>query len=133
MKTSSRASGIVLALMLANPANSQEHPDVEYIPGDEGERVPLHTVVPLYPEEARRARVEGEVEVCFKIDREGRTSRVAVRRSTNRVFEKPARNAVKLSTYQRLPADQPLSGIKTCRTFRFFLTPVAIEKPDSQG
>lgn len=130
-KLSNRLSIIGLALILANLACAQESPEVEYFPGDEGERVPLHTVVPVYPEEARRARIEGEVEVCFKIDREGRTSRIAVRRSTNRVFEKPARNAVKLSTYHRLPADQELSGIKTCRTFRFFLTPVAIEKPDS--
>jgi TonB family protein len=122
---------MAIALILANPAHAQENPGVEYVPGDEGERVPMHTVVPLYPEEARRARIEGEVEVCFRIDREGNTSRIAVRRSTNRVFEKPARNAVKLSTYHPLPADQELSGIKTCRTFRFFLTPVAIEMPDS--
>lgn len=130
-KLSNWLSTIGFALILANLACAQESPEVEYIPGDEGERVPLHTVVPVYPEEARRARVEGEVEVCFKIDREGRTSRIAVRRSTNRVFEKPARNAVKLSTYQPLKADQALSGIKTCRTFRFFLMPVAIDKPDS--
>ena len=130
-KLSSRLSTIGLALILANLACAQDNPEVDYVPGDEGERVPLHTVVPVYPEEARRARVEGEVEVCFKIDREGRTSRIAVRRSTNRVFEKPARNAVRLSTYHPLKADQVLSGIKTCRTFRFFLTPVAIDKPDS--
>jgi TonB family protein len=132
MKTlGSRLCGVVLALMLAHPAHAQENPEVEYIPGDEGDRVPLHTVVPLYPEKARRARIEGEVEVCFKIDREGNTSRVAVRRSTNRVFEKPARDAARQSTYHPLPADQELSGIKTCRTFRFFLTPAAIEEPDS--
>ena len=118
---------IALAL-LAGAASAEEQPTVEYVPGDEGERVPLHTVVPLYPEKARRARVEGEVEVCFKVDREGNTSRVAVRRSTNRVFEKPARDAVKASTYHPLPPGQELSGIKTCRTFRFTLTP--LEKPD---
>jgi len=93
--------------------------------------MPLHTVVPAYPEKARRARVEGEVEVCFKVDHFGRTSRVAVRRSTNRVFEKPARDAVRHSTYYPLPDGQKLSGIKTCRTFRFLLTPVEVEVPDS--
>lgn len=93
------------------------------------ERVPLQTVVPKYPERARRARLEGEVEVCFEVDRKGRTHNVSVRRSTNRAFEKPARRAVRNSTYRPLPADKQLSGIKTCRTFRFFLNPVAIEKP----
>lgn len=110
-------------------AAAQEAPVVEYVAGDEGERNPLHTVVPVYPEKARRARLEGEVEVCFRVNREGKTSRVAVRRSTNRVFEKPSRDAVRASTYKSLPHDKTLSGIKTCRTFRFHLTPVAIEEP----
>lgn len=108
---------------------AQDDTEVEYLPADEGDRVPLRTVVPLYPEEARRERIEGEVEVCFKVTRDGRTSRVGVRRSTNRVFEKPARDAVRASTYQPLPEDRKLSGIKTCRTFRFHLTPVAIDTP----
>jgi len=110
---------------------AQDDTKLEYLTGDEGERVPLHTVVPIYPEKARRARVEGEVEVCFKVNREGRTSRVGVRRSTNRAFEKPARDAIRASTYKPLSNDQKLSGIKTCRTFRFHLTPVAIEKPET--
>lgn len=96
---------------------------------DTGERIPLQTVVPKYPESARRARVEGEVEVCFNVDRRGRTHRVSVRRSSNRAFEKPAKKAVRASTYQPLAEGRALSGIKTCRTFRFFLNPVAIETP----
>ncbi len=115
------------ALMVFAAALAQEETIVEYVPGDEGERVPLHTVVPVYPEKARRARVEGEVEVCFKVNREGKTSRVAVRRSTNRVFEKPSRDAVRASTYKALPNDKELSGIKTCRTFRFHLEAVTID------
>ena len=102
---------------------------VQLLPADTGERVPRHTVVPQYPEKARRARVEGEVEVCFNVDREGRTSRVSVRKSTNRAFEKPSRDAIKQSTYMPLPKGKELSGIKTCRTFRFHLSPVAIETP----
>lgn len=124
-------TGVVLAILAACPVLAQDDASVDYVPGDEGERTPLHTVVPLYPEKARRARVEGEVEVCFKVNRQGETSRVSVRRSTNRVFEKPARDAVKSSTYMPLPDDQELSGIKTCRTFRFHLMPVAIESPDN--
>ncbi len=102
---------------------------VEHMPVDTGVRVPLHTVVPQYPEKARRNRIEGEVEVCFKVSREGRTKRVAVRRSTNRVFEKPSRDAIRQSTYRPLAENMELSGIKTCRTFRFYLSSVAIETP----
>jgi len=118
---------IAAGMMVFSIALAQEEPIVEYVAGDEGERKPLHTVVPVYPEKARRARVEGEVEVCFNVNREGRTSRVAVRRSTNRAFEKPSRDAVRASTYRPLPKDMELSGIKTCRTFRFHLEAVTID------
>ena len=73
---------IALTIVAGNVA-AQDDPVVEYLPPEEGERKPLHTVVPAYPEKARRARVEGEVEVCFEVDRNGKTRRVAVRRSTN--------------------------------------------------
>jgi len=117
------------ALLLAVMATADTEPAAADLPVDTGERVPLHTVVPEYPEKARRARLEGEVEVCFNVSREGKTSRVAVRRSTNQAFEKPSRDAVRRSTYFPLPEHQKLSGIKTCRTFRFHLNPVAIDTP----
>jgi len=88
------------------------------------DRVPLHTIVPDYPKVARRDRIEGEVKVCFEITREGRTRRIAVRRSTNRLFERPAIRAVRASTFHPLPKDAELPGIKACRTFRFYLEPV---------
>ncbi len=116
------------AAMLLLPAVSlADEITVSDMSTDTGERVPLHTVVPSYPESARRARVEGEVEVCFNVDREGNTRRVSVRRSSNRAFEKPSKRAVRASTYKPLPEGKKLSGIKTCRTFRFYLNPVAIE------
>lgn len=121
---------IAAGIMVSSVALAQEEPIVEYVPGNEGERKPLHTVVPTYPEKARRARVEGEVEVCFKVGRKGKTSRVAVRRSTNRAFEKPARDAVRASTYRPLSGDEELSGIKTCRTFRFHLVPTTIDQTE---
>lgn len=92
------------------------------------DRKPVYTVVPNYPEEARRDRIEGEVQVCFEITREGRTRRVAVRKSTHRIFEKPARRAVKQSTYAPLPKDAEVPAVKACRTFRFSLEPVVTEK-----
>lgn len=122
---------LLAAVIAANGVCAEEAPVVEDMPYDAGEREPLVTVVPAYPEKARRARVEGEVEVCFEVDREGRTHRVAVRRSSNRVFEKPARDAMRASTYKPLKEDATLSGIKTCRTFRFSLEPVEHSQPQS--
>ena len=91
-------------------------------PGDDRhERVPLSTVAPAYPEVARRDRIEGDVQVCFNVDREGRPYRIAVRSSTNRVFEKPAIRAIRASRYQSVPKEQEVPAIKTCRTFRFRL------------
>jgi TonB family protein len=120
---------IALLMMLGTVATADENTTVTTVPDDAGDREPLLTVVPVYPEKARLARVEGEVQVCFNVGRKGKTSRVAVRSSTNRIFEKPSRDAVIASTYRPLAADKTLSGIKTCRTFEFHLTPVAIEMP----
>ena len=129
MKMSNKLQLALAALLAVSVGYAAETAPPVAVTQDTGERVPLHTVVPRYPEAARRARVEGEVEVCFNVDRDGKTRRVAVRRSSNRVFEKPARRAVRDSTYKPLPDDVELSGIKTCRTFRFYLNPVAIDKP----
>lgn len=88
------------------------------------DRIPLHTIVPDYPDIARRDRIEGSVKVCFNISRSGHPQRIAVRQSTHRLFEKVAKKAVRKSTWQPLPRDIDLSGIKGCRTFRFTLVPV---------
>ena len=97
-------------------------------PGDHGgERVPLNTVAPAYPAAARRERIEGDVQVCFDVDRKGRPYRIAVRRSSNRVFEKPAIRAIRASRYQPVPEGEAAPAIKTCRTFRFRLESVAAD------
>ena len=100
---------------------------------DAVERQPLQTVVPVYPERALRERLQGEVEVCFHVDREGRTSGIAVRSSSNRIFERPAILAVRASSYMPLAADETLPNIKTCRTFRFRLDSVAITDPSDES
>jgi TonB family protein len=87
-------------------------------------RMPLQTVAPEYPHKARRDRVEGQVKVCFEIDRKGRTRRIAVRSSTNRAFEKPSIKAVRASTFRPLKDDEELPLIKSCRRFIFSLEPV---------
>lgn len=131
MQTSLRLAVLVAPLLAAAVIRADDSATVSDSVDDAGDRMPLQTIVPQYPESARRARVEGEVEVCFNVDRAGRTHRVAVRRSTNQVFEKPSKRAVRNSTYRPMPKDKKPSGIKTCRTFRFFLNPVAIETPES--
>ena len=121
---------LLFALALALGASAADDvAELAHLMDDSSDRKPLQTMVPHYPEKARRQRLTGEVEVCFKVDREGNTSRIAVRRSTHRIFEKPSILAVRASTYFPLDEDQKLPGIKTCRTFRFQLMPVAIEQP----
>lgn len=108
-------------------ANGADEVDDLLLTKDDVERTPSHTVMPKYPRVARRDRIEGEVQVCFEITRNGKTRRIAVRRSTHRLFEKPSIRAVRASTYVPLPKDAALSGIKSCRTFRFSLEPVVVE------
>ncbi|MBT8068134.1 MAG: energy transducer TonB [Gammaproteobacteria bacterium] len=133
----SRQSGqffLAAALCLAaagalRAADVPDTPDAAALDTDT-ERTPQITMIPDYPKVARRDRIEGEVQVCFDITRDGRTRRIAVRKSTHRIFEKPAIRAVRASTYEPLPKDAVMSGIKSCRTFRFTLEPVVKEAPD---
>lgn len=110
---------------------ADEVPRVMHNMDDNLDRVPSHTVFPDYPKNARRDRIEGEVQVCFNVNRKGKPFRLAVRNSTHRIFEKPSVKAVRKSRYRPLTKDKELSGIKTCRTFRFLLEPVEIDRLDS--
>ncbi len=94
------------------------------------DRVPLYTVIPDYPKEARRDRVEGNVQVCFKITRAGKPWRIAVRKSTARIFEKPAMRAVRQSSFVPLGPRDDVPAIKACRTFRFYLEPIPEREQD---
>lgn len=114
-------AALLAAAAIALPAGVLADVDTE---DSETDRVPLHTIIPDYPKEARRDRVEGNVQVCFKISRAGTPWRIAVRRSTHRVFEKPAIKAVRESTFTPLGPTERLPDIKACRTFRFYLEPV---------
>jgi TonB family protein len=118
LRSASPACGAVLlaASVLAGESALQE--DSATI-----DRTPMHTVVPKYPEKARAQRIEGEVQVCFYIDRAGNPYRIAVRKSTHRIFERPSIRAVKASAYVPLARGEKLPAIKSCRTFRFALDP----------
>lgn len=138
-----RMATVLILCLLCQPVFSQQNTvpgernadlsrgvDASPADGFDTDRVPLLTVVPDYPRKAKRGRIEGDVQVCFNIDRAGKTLRVTVRNSTHRIFEKPSIKAVRNSTYRPLPKDAVVPGIKSCRTFRFFLEPVAIDKLD---
>jgi TonB family protein len=118
------ASGIALLLMATAITAEDDDAVVARVVDSSIERIPEHTVAPKYPRKARRDRIEGEVRVCFEIDRHGRPRRVAVRNSTHRAFEKPSLKAVKASTFRALGDDEPVPQIKACRTFVFELQPV---------
>ena len=123
--------GLVLCLLAT--AVWAETPVVTSIIESEADRVPKHTVVPEYPEAAQRRRIEGRVQVCFHITKKGRPYGIAVRTSTNRVFEQPAMRAIKESRYLPLEDDARRSGIKTCRTFHFELTSTADDNAAAQS
>ena len=120
---------LVTGIALLMPAVAQ---DSGVMPIDSDyDRKPLHTVVPEYPEKARMLRIEGDVQVCFHITRDGLPRRVAIRRSTHRYFEKAARNAVRRLTWHPVPAGEEVPNIKACRTFRFTLVPVPPEERET--
>ena len=129
-KSAQLASVMLLAFMMAAGIAEEQTP-ASTVAGFDTDRVPLLTVVPVYPKNAKRDRVEGEVQVCFNVDREGKTYRLTVRSSTHRIFEKPSIKAVRDSTYLPLSKGTVVPGIKSCRTFRFFLEPIAIDALDS--
>ena len=118
-----KASALTI-LLLAGASLSAEETSITRLVDEEGDRVPSYTVVPVYPQDARRDRIEGEVQVCYDVDVKGRPYRVAVRQSTNRIFERPSMRAIKASLYVPLDPGEKTSGIKTCRTFRFQLQPL---------
>ena len=108
-------------VLLPVVAVAADDPVIEHLIDQANERIPTSTVAPVYPETARRDRVEGDVKVCFNVDRKGRPYRIAVRSSTKRVFEKPSMRAVRASRYAPVPDDREVPSIKTCRTFQFRL------------
>ena len=133
MKTRCHGTAVLISLLVAPVGVAEDDTVFTHFTDDTGDRMPLQTMFPVYPERALAERIEGEVQVCFNVDREGSTSRIAVRRSSNRVFEKPAMVAIRGSKYAPLAQGEELSGIKTCRTFRFLLDPVAIEVPGEES
>ena len=122
---------VCLGLMLPGVASADNDTRVTRITHFEDastDRAPTVTAVPQYPKLARRDRIEGEATVCYKIDKKGRIINASVRRSSHRMFAKTSLKAIRQSSYEALAPDKELSKVKTCRTYRFLLNPVAIEE-----
>ena len=120
-----------LSLLLAMSVfAAEESPLLAHVVDSSTNRIPNHTVAPQYPRKARRDRIEGEVQVCFDVDRQGRTRRIAVRHSTHRAFEGPSKSAVRESTFRPIGKDEELPSIKSCRKFIFSLEPVDEDTDD---
>lgn len=125
---------ILATLIIAGPLlAAEERPTVVRVVDSSSDRVPQITVAPNYPRKARRDRIEGQVQVCFDIDRSGRTRRVSVRNSTNRAFEKPSIDAVRASSFRPIEDEDTLQAMKFCRTFIFSLEPAIAEDVNPSG
>jgi TonB family protein len=120
-------------IVIAPAIAAQEPTVVARVIDGSTDRIPSLTVAPEYPRKARRDRVEGRVQVCFNVNRKGKTHRIAVRNSTNRAFEKPSIKAVRASSFRPIAKDEPVPAIKACRTFIFSLEPVETHGDASEG
>ena len=95
---------------------------------DDLNRNPVQTVIPEYPRQAWLDQIQGDVQVCFYVTRGGRPYNIAVRHSDHKFFERPVREAVKISWFKAIPRSENVPQIKTCRMFQFRLEPL---EPDA--
>ena len=95
------------------------------------DRTPARTAVPIYPRIARRDRIEGEATVCFRINADGRIRSIRVKNYSHRIFRRPALKAIRESSFEPLLPHQVLGTARTCRTYRFRLTPVSTDDAGS--
>lgn len=120
---------VLTALLLPGAALAQEPaPRDTYISDTQRERTPAVTTFPMYPSVARRDRMEGETTVCFTVNSRGQIIRPGIRSSSHKIFEKPALQAIRASTYEPLRPGETKSILKTCRIFRFRLEPISVSK-----
>ena len=87
---------------------------------DIGEPILRDWVQPTYPDEARKAKLEGDVRVEFVVGLDGRASRARVVESTNDLFNAAALAAVQRWTFDpATEGDQPVaSGVSVLIEFR---------------
>jgi TonB family protein len=102
----------------------------------EGEIKPpklIKKVEPVYPEEARQARVEGTVILGVRTDLQGRVSRVLMYSSKDPLLVKPAMDAVKQWVYEPLFIEgKPVEAVFTVHV-TFKLKQKKMEKEEAIG
>jgi TonB family protein len=81
---------------------------------------PVHVVQPEYPDKARLARIEGDVEVELTIDRSGSVEKVR-RMNGNPILLQAAEEAVRQWKYPPFSADPTTSPAVTLVKFKFKL------------
>ena len=123
-----RIANLCLLLGVVLPLTSP-HADVT-VDTIAGDRKPVSTFVPKYPQKALEQRLEGEVTVCFFVAEDGKVERARVRKSSHRIFEKPVLRAMRASAFEPLAEGERVSPAKTCRTFYFRLESVGEKAPD---
>jgi TonB family protein len=126
----------LLALAILTPTSGicddEDEVQIRHLSDSSTDRTPAITAFPKYPSIARRDRIEGEAVVCFMVDVDGSIRRPSIRSSTHKIFEKPAMDAIRRSTFEPLARGESLSTSRTCRTYRFRLESVtASNDPDS--
>ncbi len=71
-----------------------DEPDINAFIAVEREPVPVKKVIPVYPEIAKRAGVEGKVYIKALVDKEGKVKRAVVLKSDAEIFNQSAYDAV---------------------------------------
>ena len=99
----------------------------------EPDRNPAQTVIPEYPRQAWLDQIEGDVQTCFFVTRGGRPYNIAVHHSDHKLFERPAREAVKKSWFEAIPRSENVSLFRTCRTFQFRLESLEADETKSSS
>ena len=85
-------------------------------------RKPVLITTPEYPKKAFRARVQGDVEVCFEILTDGKVYKPYISSSSDRVFNRSALRAIRSSRFEADPGGE--RATRGCRVYRFRLKPV---------
>lgn len=93
----------------------------------------IHKVSPVYPKEAKEARVQGIVVLGTRIDTQGRVSRVMVYQSQTPLLERAAIDAVKQWIYEPLIVEGRAREAVFTTTVHFKLMPGEVEIARAPG
>ena len=66
MKTRCRGTAVLISFLVAPVGVAADDTIVTHFTDDTGDRMPLQTMVPVYPERALAERVEGEVKSAVR-------------------------------------------------------------------